>query len=57
MLREPRREGRRPTIARQPAFGHVVHRQMLHTVASGERLRGVPFHPGLSDEAVGSASG
>lgn len=51
------RGGRLPRIDRQPAFGHVVHRQMLHAVASGERLRGVPFHPGLSDEAVGSASG
>lgn len=51
--RAPPHGGRLPTIDRQPAFGHVVHLATSNADAIGERLLGVPFHPGLSDEAVG----
>ena len=48
-----RRRGAQPaTIARQPAFGYVAHLATPVADAIGERLLGVPFHPGLAEAAI-----
>ena len=41
-----------PTIDRQPAFGHVAHLPTPVADAIGERLLGVPFYPGLGEDAL-----
>ncbi|MEO8487072.1 MAG: DegT/DnrJ/EryC1/StrS family aminotransferase [Betaproteobacteria bacterium] len=53
-----------PTIDRQPAFGHVAHLPTPCADLVGERLLGVPFYPGLAQDAIdeiaaalGAASG
>ena len=41
-----------PTIDRQPAFGHVAHLPTPVADAIGEQLLGVPFYPGLGEDAL-----
>ncbi len=41
-----------PAIDRQPAFGHVAHLPTPVADGIGERLLGVPFFPGLGEDAL-----